>query len=138
MTAVAATKVLPEPLQERTATRRLRLMDRRIWACLPQSGVLRSRRTNYILRQVEWIDGPVAAFVGWDFEGRSFEGLRMAGRGRMRSPSAVLRIFNIRHVVPIGVGACALAGWFWAGFLVLGCYGLVGLIKGWMAVGLNI
>ena len=35
-----------EPLQERTAVRRLRLMARRIWACLPQSGVLRSCRTN--------------------------------------------------------------------------------------------
>ena len=69
-------------------------------------------------------DGSVEAFVGRDVEGRSFpfdrlraSWLRMAGRGRMRSPSTGLRIFNIRHVVPIGVGACALARWCWAGFL---------------------
>ena len=59
-------------------------------------------------------DGSVEAFVGWDVGRRSFEGLRMAGRGRMagsiwRRPFDRLRVFNIRHVGPIGVGACALA-----------------------------
>ena len=45
-------------------------------------------------------DGFAEALAGWDAVRRSFEGLRMAGRGRKRS---------IRHVVPFGVGACALA-----------------------------
>ncbi len=49
------------------------------------------------------LDGSVEAFVGWD------AGL---ASGRMKSPSTGLRIFNIRHVFPIGVGACALAGSF--------------------------
>jgi len=72
-------------------------------------------------------DGFAEALAGWDacFSVLVVLGLLaglVGGRGLI-----------IRHVFPIGVGACALPRWFWAGFLVLGCYGLVGLVKGWMA-----
>ena len=57
MTATAATWVLPDPLQDRTAVRFANLRTRRISACLPQSLVWRSSRTNSTALPKRWRGG---------------------------------------------------------------------------------
>jgi len=66
MTAAAATNVLPDPLQDRTAVRLECLRSRSISACLPQSLVLRSKRTNSTALPKRWRGG-TPVFLYWSY-----------------------------------------------------------------------